>query len=300
MSGMPPAHGRSSPALGEGMPLPVRKVAFAAFLVVLVASGPALAQSSGATISGTVASSSQAALANATVSARNVTTGQVTDARTDASGRYSLAGLAPGDYEISISAEGFDAHTERVTLAAGAIQTLNVSLTATPVGLSLGDLGFSAAQTQGSAAAQKRLDRRTHMLKIHQTLGMITAVPMVASLITAGGAKSHRGRPGSVSGRRLHATLGGVTAGLYATTAMFAILAPKIPGTETRGQIRLHKTLAWIHGTGMILTPILGVMAYRQESRGERVHGIASAHGAVAAITAGAFGLAILSVTVKF
>jgi hypothetical protein len=30
------------------------------------------------------------------------------------------------------------------------------------------------------------------------------------------------------------------------TTADFAIRAPKIPGTKTRGPIRLHKTLAWV------------------------------------------------------
>lgn len=50
----------------------------------------------------------------------------------------------------------------------------------------------------------------------------------------------------------------------------------------------------------MIMTPILGAIAFDQKSRGERVHGIASAHGAVAAVTAAAYGLAILSVSVKF
>ena len=80
----------------------------------------------------------------------------------------------------------------------------------------------------------------------------------------------------------------------------FAIRAPKIPGTETRGPIRLHKALAWIHGPGMILTPILGAMAFDEKSRGEKVHGIASAHGAVAIVTAAAYGAAILSVSIKF
>ena len=50
----------------------------------------------------------------------------------------------------------------------------------------------------------------------------------------------------------------------------------------------------------MILTPILGTLAYRQRSRGERVHGIASAHGAVAAVTGIAYGAAIVSVSLKF
>ncbi|HKN31814.1 MAG TPA: hypothetical protein VJX16_01080, partial [Terriglobales bacterium] len=70
--------------------------------------------------------------------------------------------------------------------------------------------------------------------------------------------------------------------------------------TPTRGPIRLHKALAWIHGPGMVLTPILGVMAYEQKSRGERVHGAASAHSAVAIVTAGAYGAALLSVSLKF
>ena len=36
--------------------------------------------------------------------------------------------------------------------------------------------------------------------------------------------------------------------------------------------IRFHEALAWIHGPGMILTPVLGAMAYKQENAGEKVH----------------------------
>ncbi len=61
--------------------------------------------------------------------------------------------------------------------------------------------------------------------------------------------------------------------------------------------IRIHQKLAWIHGTGMILTPILGALAYQQRSNGERVHGITSAHGTVGYITAGAYIVALLSVS---
>jgi hypothetical protein len=50
----------------------------------------------------------------------------------------------------------------------------------------------------------------------------------------------------------------------------------------------------------MILTPILGAMAYNQKSKGEKVHGIASAHGPVAVVTGAAFGAALLAVSVKF
>jgi hypothetical protein len=135
------------------------------------------------------------------------------------------------------------------------------------------------------------------MLKVHQRLGLITAAPLLATVISSAGAG---GKNTSNSTRDLHAALGSATAGLYFTTAYFAIRAPRVPGTETRGPIRVHKALAWIHGPGMILTPILGEMAFNQKNSGEKVHGIASAHGPVAIVTAGAFGAALLSVSVKF
>jgi hypothetical protein len=50
----------------------------------------------------------------------------------------------------------------------------------------------------------------------------------------------------------------------------------------------------------MILTPILGAMAFDEKSKGQKVHGIASAHGPVAIITAGAYGAAFAAVSFKF
>ena len=50
----------------------------------------------------------------------------------------------------------------------------------------------------------------------------------------------------------------------------------------------------------MILIPILGALAYHQIENGEKVHGIAQAHGAVAVITTGAFGAAVACVSLKF
>ncbi len=76
----------------------------------------------------------------------------------------------------------------------------------------------------------------------------------------------------AVFGNRL--SLGTGTAALYFTTAYFAIRAPKVAGTQTHGPIRLHKALAWIHGTGLVLTPILGAMAFQQKSNGEKVDAV--------------------------
>ena len=161
-------------------------------------------------------------------------------------------------------------------------------------GPSLQDLGFSQDQTQGNTKDQAILDKRSHMLKIHQRWGLATAVPMIATLLVAPGNKSN------TSARTLHGALGAVTADMYFTTAFYAFRAPKPKGTIDKGPIRLHKALAWIHVPGMILTPILGAIADEQRNAGQKVHGIASAHGAVAGITIAAYLASILSVSIKF
>ncbi|MGH9499042.1 MAG: hypothetical protein ACRD3L_07840 [Terriglobales bacterium] len=167
----------------------------------------------------------------------------------------------------------------------------------TPSAPTLADLGFPPEATRGNANEQALLDKRTHMLKIHQRMGLITTIPMLAAIFSSAGAG---GRGKDTTGRDLHLALGAVAGDLYFITAYYAIRAPKPPGIETRGPIRFHKAMAWIHGPGMILTPILGALAYNQKNNGEKVHGIAAAHMPVAIVTAGAFGAALLSVSLKF
>ena len=272
-----------------------RHSAAALLLLVLIAL-PArgdVASSLPSRISGLVADTSGKPIGGARVLVKNAATGASADVVADAHGRYAVENLAPGDYSVSVSAEGLRSDVARVFVPEGSAQTVNLTVGSA---LSLGDLGFTAVQSAGSPEKQALLDKRSHMLKVHQTLGLITTVPLAATVILGGFAGGHETHS---STRVVHATLGGITVVLYGASAYYALFAPKIDDAPTRGNIRWHKALAWVHGAGMILTPILGEMAYSQRSKGESVHGIASAHGAVAVTTAAAYAAAILVESLK-
>jgi hypothetical protein len=282
----------------------------------------------GAILSGTVTDTAGGVVSSAKISIKNVQTGKSTETRSNSAGFYSVPNLTPGGYEVSVLAKGLPTKVARVTLTGDEQHTMNFSLgtgpareeippnkstAAPPADLpnapsasatspSLQDLGITPQQTQGNAQLQEMLDKRTHMLKVHQTLGLITAIPMVATVITGPQAKA-KGKNGqnitepTTANLDFHIALGSLTTGLYWTTAYYSTFAPKVSGVTPKGAIRLHRALEWVHGPGMILTPVLGIMAYKQENAGEKVHGIASQHGTVAYVTAVAYGASIVSIS---
>lgn len=167
-----------------------------------------------------------------------------------------------------------------------------------PTAPSLSDLGLSPAQTKPDPDLQARLDRHTQMLKIHQRLGLLTLVPLAAACISSAAAPPDpRNGGGNTVGRDIHVSLGSLSVAMYGATAYYAIRAPKIDEGPVKGGIKIHKYLIWIHAPGMILTPILGAMAFQQANNGEKVHGIASAHAAVAWTTVASYTAAIIAVS---
>jgi len=159
---------------GESQMSAMRAQYFLAVVFLLLSlpiADPLRAEEVSAVLSGTVTGPSRALVAHAKVTVKNLATGQTSATQTNLLGFYTIFGLAPGDCEVSVSAEGFSAKTAKVTIAAGAQQTLDLTLVAASNStqeLSLGDLGISPNQAKGNSQEQAMLDKRSHMLQVHQ------------------------------------------------------------------------------------------------------------------------------------
>ncbi len=144
---------------------------------------------------------------------------------------------------------------------------------------SVSDLGFTQADLQ-SDLSQKDLNTREDMLKIHQILGVVTAVPMwtefVLGLTTASNVSN-----GSTD-TTLHTTLGLATAALYFTTASFEMFAPKPKNKKKSGNSGIHETLSWIHFPLMIVVPLLGDMMNDRIANNQPLGNLPAVHGVLA------------------
>jgi hypothetical protein len=95
----------------------------------VLASTPASAQVSGATITGTVSDPVGAVIPRAQVSIRNLATGEERSVSTDTAGLYTLPNLSPSKYQVTVTALGFSTKVlSGVTLTVGAQQLLNVTM----------------------------------------------------------------------------------------------------------------------------------------------------------------------------
>ena len=119
---------------GRTMRLDVRRfsgsrrhtLASIAMAVVAIMLAPALAAAQGAGISGSVTDTTGGVLPGVTVEVRD-DAGSVQTAFTDGTGMFSVS-LEPGTYEVTITLPGFNVVTRQVTVAAGAMVTVDAEL----------------------------------------------------------------------------------------------------------------------------------------------------------------------------
>src|SRR6202022_679461 len=82
----------------------------------------------GATLSGTITDSSGGVIPGAQISVTNTSTGINQEFQADSAGYYTAPNLAPGTYEVKVTAKGFSTTISTMTLAVGAEQQLNIPM----------------------------------------------------------------------------------------------------------------------------------------------------------------------------
>src|SRR6478672_2217755 len=80
-----------------------------------------------ATVTGTIADTTGAVIANAPVTLRNLENGSVFSAASSATGNYSVSQLPIGDYDMNVTSPGFKTYTHtKFHLAAGQVMREDV------------------------------------------------------------------------------------------------------------------------------------------------------------------------------
>src|ERR1700693_1633728 len=100
-----------------------------AIALELAGSGPARAQVSGATLSGLVTDENAGPVPGAELVIKNIGTGLTRNITTNSDGFYSAPNINPGNYEVRVTAKGFQTLVQKeITLNVGAQQSLNLTL----------------------------------------------------------------------------------------------------------------------------------------------------------------------------
>src|ERR1051326_6406885 len=107
----------------------MRRFVAAALLLHAVVFTSAFAQSTNATLGGTVSDATRALIPGVTVTAMNTQTGIVTTVITNETGAYQFASLQTGIYKVTAELPGFQTQTyNEVTLGVGQQVRLNFTL----------------------------------------------------------------------------------------------------------------------------------------------------------------------------
>lgn len=187
------------PSVGVILRLPPRlslKRSIAALAIAAVlAPAPALAQSVGATLQGTITDQQGALMPGAMVLVKNVETGWTREQPTDDRGWFRLAALPPGPYEMRVELPGFATQIRSgLTLTIGQEATVNLTLQLASVQEAVTVTGASPLvettnNTLGTTVTRNTLD--TLPLSGRNFAGLATLAPGIAGVggggVNAGG-----------------------------------------------------------------------------------------------------------------
>ncbi|HYE72323.1 MAG TPA: carboxypeptidase regulatory-like domain-containing protein, partial [Blastocatellia bacterium] len=101
--------------------------------LILFTVGLAYGQNETGRLVGKVVDPNGATVAGATVTIKSVDTGISREMTTTQDGFYTVAGLQPGEYDLTVRATGFADRTQRIEVGVGSAKTVETQLSVTPV-----------------------------------------------------------------------------------------------------------------------------------------------------------------------
>ena len=151
--------------------------------------------------------------------------------------------------------------------------------------------GMGIASPLSPEVRKHELSLRRTMLTMHQIGGFVTLGLMATTVYFGQRYIDHDQR----NDLNMHQTFVAATIASYAATGLLAIFAPPpIIRRDEFSTTSLHKTLAWIHVAGMIITPILAAVINRRgSSYSSQVH----LHQVSAYITTAVFAASMIIIT---
>lgn len=120
-------------------------------LLLAFVSAMAFGQAETGMVSGTAQDPSGAVVPNATVTLTNLGTGATRTAKTGPSGEYTITNLQPGNYSVSVTAQGFNPFKQNVQVTVGSRNTVDARMGLTTQGTVVevtGEAGGVAVNTQ--------------------------------------------------------------------------------------------------------------------------------------------------------
>jgi hypothetical protein len=130
-----------------------------ALAMLATIAGPATAQTTTSTIRGYVRAGNAAPITDAQIAARSLELNQTRSVVTNASGFYSIPGLRPGRYEVTIRRIGFTAQTRAIDVADAQTVTLDVQLQDAATQLSTVTVTATASQTAQTSEVGTNVSR---------------------------------------------------------------------------------------------------------------------------------------------
>ena len=155
-------------------------------------------------------------------------------------------------------------------------------------------MGIAAPLTPESRKSELSL-RRT-MLVAHETSGFVTLGLMLTTVVYGQKVINQiNDKSPSLSLRRTHIGFADATIATYSLTALLSLLSPPpVIRRDEMSTLSYHRALAWIHVTGIIITPIIAALAKR---RGASYESTLRIHQVSGYITTTAFAASMIVIT---